>query len=104
MVDTPNLLNRWARSWVFKNNLAGTFAGAEDRPEISVLAWDVTCQQVDIPPSRNGFRGFGLQVLFQLLRIVRVGLGNVFNWHLSVIPFSRGRTFRIVNCRLNCDL
>ena len=85
MVDTPNLLNRWARSWVFKIISPGHLLEQKIAQRSLVLAWrrDLINRSM-FPRFRNDFRGFGLQVLFQLHRIVRVCLGNVFNWHLSL--------------------
>ena len=66
----------------FQDNLAGTLAGAEERPKFPMLAGVVTWQQDNVSSTPNGFRSFGLQVRFQLRRIVPVGLRDAFNWHL----------------------
>ena len=58
----------------FQDNLAGAFAGAEERPEFAVLGCAALPQQVNVAPTPNGFRRLGLQVTIQFLRIVRVCL------------------------------
>ena len=68
----------------FQDNLGGTFAGTEERPRFSLSAFVVTCQQVNVPPTPDGFRGFRFQVAFQLFWIDRVCLRDAFNWHLSI--------------------
>ena len=63
----------------FQDNLAGTFAGAKKRPKFSMLAGVVTWQQANVSSTPNGFRNFGLQVRFQLRRIVPVGLRDTYD-------------------------
>ena len=85
MVDLPSLLNRWARSCVFKIISPGHLLEQKSAQSSLVLA-DVRdlVSRLTSPQSPNGFRGFALQVAFQLLRVIRVCLRDTLDWHLSL--------------------
>ena len=63
----------------FQDNLTGAFTGAEERPKFSVLTRVATFQQVKVSSTPHVFRSFGLQITFQLRRIVRVCLRDTYD-------------------------